>query len=287
MTFNIKPIKKSINIIKKMENPKSNKKEYILSENKKYWCYICKHSFNKIYIEDQPIECIYCHNEMCEEILNKPYLNNDISPENFTPYSPNENDQNNNQEPIIIPINNENSSLIDFILNLLEMEYEDEEIEDILNYIMNNDPNKYGSPPASKSEIEKLNKYTLTKEKLKSFGNENLCSVCKEELNIGDKLIDLPCNHYFHIDCLMPWLSQHDSCPVCRFELKTDDEDYENMKKERNRNLVYENQNNFLLSQSYNRNNSSNNNLNCIPTNNLNSSGVVNEVNQLNTHIQS
>jgi E3 ubiquitin-protein ligase RNF115/126 len=114
------------------------------------------------------------------------------------------------------------------------MEYEEEEIENILNYIMNNDSNRYGSPPASKSEIDKLNKYILTKEKLDNYGNENICSVCKEEFQIGNECMDLPCKHYFHKDCLMPWLNQHDSCPICRFELKTEDEDYEKMKRERN-----------------------------------------------------
>ena len=99
---------------------------------------------------------------------------------------------------------------------------------------MNNDTNRYGSPPASKTEIEKLNKYILTKEKLDNLGIENICSVCKEEFQIGNEMLDLPCKHYFHKDCLMPWLNQHDSCPICRFELKTEDEDYEKMKIERN-----------------------------------------------------
>ena len=213
----------------------STEKKYQSSTTKKYWCYNCQKTFNKIYIENQQIECIFCYNQICEEINENSQITN---PQNYIPYNPRRREE---HQPQIIRISNPNNFLIDFVLNLINMEYEEEEIENILNYIMNNDTNRYGSPPASKSEIDKLNKYILTKEKLDNYGNENICSVCKEEFQIGNECMDLPCNHYFHKDCLMPWLNQHDSCPICRFELKTEDEDYEKMKRERNSRNVLNN----------------------------------------------
>ncbi|EGC31615.1 hypothetical protein DICPUDRAFT_24826, partial [Dictyostelium purpureum] len=78
-------------------------------------------------------------------------------------------------------------------------------------------------PPAAKSEIEKLKRdkadQTMVDQKID-------CAVCKDEFKWGDDFIELPCEHKYHPDCIMPWLEQHNSCPVCRFELKTDDTSY-------------------------------------------------------------
>ncbi len=53
------------------------------------------------------------------------------------------------------------------------------------------------------------------------------CSVCKDEFEDREELVLMPCKHLFHGACLVPWLKMHNSCPTCRYELLTDDEEYE------------------------------------------------------------
>ncbi|OEU14457.1 hypothetical protein FRACYDRAFT_165323, partial [Fragilariopsis cylindrus CCMP1102] len=47
---------------------------------------------------------------------------------------------------------------------------------------------------------------------------DNLCSICLCELVDGDIVGDIPCNHYFHKDCLKEWLMKSNLCPFCRKE---------------------------------------------------------------------
>jgi E3 ubiquitin-protein ligase RNF115/126 len=228
-------------------NSNNNSLGYTTSVLKKYWCHICKREFSKIYIENIDIQCNYCGKTFCEELEQEPLSNtntnnqlnnvNENHPSNFQPYEPISSSNNRNDNTFRFFLNRRvrprtTSNLLDMILEYLAAQQYEENLEDIINQIMLNDPNKYGNPPASKDSVEKLEKCVIDKKKIKEMGNENTCAVCKDEFECGQDCLSMPCQHYFHKECIIPWLKERNSCPVCRFELPTDDEDYE--KKKRN-----------------------------------------------------
>lgn len=51
------------------------------------------------------------------------------------------------------------------------------------------------------------------------------CTVCHDAYDAGAEVVELPCSHCFHEDCISPWLDTHNSCPVCRYELPTEEDD--------------------------------------------------------------
>ncbi|XP_057345569.1 E3 ubiquitin-protein ligase RNF126 isoform X14 [Manis pentadactyla] len=73
-----------------------------------------------------------------------------------------------------------------------------------------------GPPPADKEKIQALPTIPVTKEHV---GSGLECPVCKDDYALGEHVRQLPCNHLFHDGCIVPWLEQHDSCPVCRKSL--------------------------------------------------------------------
>lgn len=47
-----------------------------------------------------------------------------------------------------------------------------------------------------------------------------LCTVCQCDCVGGDTLIQLPCSHCYHEDCISQWLSGYSKrCPVCKAEV--------------------------------------------------------------------
>lgn len=101
-------------------------------------------------------------------------------------------------------------------------------LEQLIQQLAENDPTRYGTPPAAKTAVDNLPDVGISKDQLES--DEAQCAVCKDFFEMEEVVKKLPCNHLFHKDCIVPWLELHNSCPVCRFELPTDDADYEQRK---------------------------------------------------------
>lgn len=88
-----------------------------------------------------------------------------------------------------------------------------------------------GAPPASISEVQGLKTITITGEEMV---NQKDCPICCLDWELGESAREMPCKHCFHEDCLMPWLKERNSCPICRYELPTEDRKYERYKEHRN-----------------------------------------------------
>ncbi|KAI7745621.1 hypothetical protein M8C21_033467, partial [Ambrosia artemisiifolia] len=53
----------------------------------------------------------------------------------------------------------------------------------------------------------------------------SVCVICKDNLCDGSVVNRLPCGHMYHPSCIVPWLNARNTCPLCRYELPTDDKD--------------------------------------------------------------
>lgn len=87
-------------------------------------------------------------------------------------------------------------------------------LEELIEQLAGND--RRGPPPASRSVIDAMPTIRISHRHLRS---DSHCPVCKEKFELGSEAREMPCNHIYHSDCIVPWLVQHNSCPVCRLEL--------------------------------------------------------------------
>ena len=58
---------------------------------------------------------------------------------------------------------------------------------------------------------------------------KKLCVFCIEGFSYKQILKILPCQHYFHYQCLKPWFEKQTNCPMCRIDVKKYFEDEESL----------------------------------------------------------
>ncbi|CAA7389725.1 unnamed protein product [Spirodela intermedia] len=77
------------------------------------------------------------------------------------------------------------------------------------------------NPPASTAAIDSMPTIEIAESHLCM---EAHCAVCKEPFELGLEAREMPCRHIYHHDCILPWLSLRNSCPVCRHEMPAGEE---------------------------------------------------------------
>jgi len=93
--------------------------------------------------------------------------------------------------------------------------YSQEALDQIISTLMEQHPTSNAPGPASPDAIQALPKIKLD-EKLLGPEGKGECSVCMDDVHIGDEVVSLPCSHWFHEQCAGAWLSEHNTCPICR-----------------------------------------------------------------------
>jgi hypothetical protein len=104
----------------------------------------------------------------------------------------------------------------------------------MLTSLLESDPSVQGTPPASDEAIAALERVNVAP---RSADDKDMpsCAVCTEQYEVNEPARKMPCGHVFHGDCVVPWLRNHCTCPMCRHEIGSNSPAYEHEKQHRQR----------------------------------------------------
>lgn len=72
------------------------------------------------------------------------------------------------------------------------------------------------SPATSKRAVNCLATKQVSEEDLKETGKAT-CAICKEDVPLGSIVKSMPCQHWYHGECIKQWLERgRENCPQCR-----------------------------------------------------------------------
>ncbi|KAL6597389.1 hypothetical protein ACP70R_046829 [Stipagrostis hirtigluma subsp. patula] len=103
------------------------------------------------------------------------------------------------------------------------------QFEMLLEQFSEDNNTRRGAPPTAASFVQNLPFVVIST--CHETNGGVICPVCKDHMPIRTIAKQLPCTHLYHSSCILPWLGSRNTCPVCRYELPTDDPEYERSKR--------------------------------------------------------
>ncbi|KAL2267486.1 hypothetical protein VTJ83DRAFT_4763 [Remersonia thermophila] len=93
--------------------------------------------------------------------------------------------------------------------------YTQEDFDRIISQLMEQSVQTNAPPPASQDAMDRLERKLVDDEILGPEGKAE-CTICIDELKRGQEVMVLPCKHWYHEECVVLWLREHNTCPMCR-----------------------------------------------------------------------
>ena len=97
--------------------------------------------------------------------------------------------------------------------------------------VMSESSELFQTVPAIKSSIEALKKVKVDDHKSLDIATTVAqCTICFEKLFFEnndkfdpnrDEVVQMPCSHLYHKDCIVQWLQTSHMCPLCRYAMPT------------------------------------------------------------------
>ncbi|KAK3292272.1 uncharacterized protein B0H64DRAFT_328527 [Chaetomium fimeti] len=94
-----------------------------------------------------------------------------------------------------------------------------EALDRIVTQLMEASPQTNAAPPATQAAIAKLEKKRVDEAMLGREGKAE-CTICIDDIKKGDEVLVLPCSHWYHGECVVLWLKEHNTCPICRMPIE-------------------------------------------------------------------
>ena len=90
-------------------------------------------------------------------------------------------------------------------------------IENILRQLqeLHIEPGRH--PPLGEEATRALPQKKFSEVARRESSGKETCAICVEEFQAEEVVRVLPCSHFFHPNCIDPWLTEHSSmCPLCK-----------------------------------------------------------------------